>query len=193
MDESVPNVWPDSVAGGLGRASGGVGKRIDLRAGRPGELRQAEIDDLHLPRRRDEDVRGLDIPVHDAGGVRGLERIGRLDGQVEQERDRQRRAVDAVAQRLPVEQLHDEERQIAMPPDVVERADVRVVQRRGRPGLTLEPFERRRIGRELRRQKFDRDLTAEPRVLGAINDTHPALPDLVEDAVVRDGLADHRY
>ena len=95
--------------------------------------------------------------MDDAGGVRGVERIGDLHGEVEQRVDRQRRAVDAVAQRLAVEQLHDEERQIAVPADVVERADVRVVQRRGRPGLALEPLERRRI---LAESFADRNLTA---------------------------------
>jgi len=31
----------------------------------------------------------------------------------------------------------------------------------------------------------------QPRVLGLIDHTHPTTPELLDDAVVRDGLADH--
>ena len=39
-------------------------------------------------------------------------------------------------------------------------------------------------------QKFERDKTVQPGVLGLVNHTHPAAAQLLNDAVVRDGLAD---
>src|SRR5262245_47977127 len=39
-------------------------------------------------------------------------------------------------------------------------------------------------------QKFERDETVQPRVLSLINDTHPAATEFLDDAVMRDGLAD---
>ena len=41
-------------------------------------LRQAEVQDLGLPAPRDEDVRGLEVPVHDVLGVGGVQRVGDL-------------------------------------------------------------------------------------------------------------------
>ena len=40
-------------------------------------------------------------------------------------------------------------------------------------------------------QKFQGDKAAEPHILGLVDDTHPATAQLLNDAVVRDGLADH--
>jgi hypothetical protein len=58
-------------------------KRLHLHLG-TSQLRQAEIEDLHLSARRHEDVGWLDIAVDDALCVRGVERIGKLNGYVEQ-------------------------------------------------------------------------------------------------------------
>jgi hypothetical protein len=41
------------------------------------------------------------------------------------------------------------------------------------------------------RQEFQRDKTAQRDILGLIDHTHPAATQSLDDAVVRDGLADH--
>jgi hypothetical protein len=71
--------------------------------------------------------------------VRGLERIGRLDGEVEQERIGSGAPLMRLRSVCPSSSSMTRNGR-SPPPDVVERADVRVVQRRGRPGLTLEPL-----------------------------------------------------
>ena len=117
--------------------------------------------------------------------VRGLERVGDLDA-----RARGRRSTgsgpprDPLLQRLPVEQLHDDERLPVVLADVVDRADVRMVQRRGGAGLALEALQRLPGRGELGRQELERDLAAQPRVLGLVDDAHAAAADPVEDAVV---------
>ena len=46
-------------------------------------FRQAEIENLGLAARGDENVRWLDVAVNDALRVRRIQRIGNLDGEVE--------------------------------------------------------------------------------------------------------------
>ncbi len=50
---------------------------------------------------------------------------------------------------------------------------------------------RLRIGAGFGGQELDRDMAAEARVLGFIHHPHAAAAQLGEDAVVRDGVADH--
>lgn len=42
------------------------------------------------------------------------------------------------------------------------------------------------------RQELQRDLATEPNVFRSINDTHSSATELLENAVVGDGLTDHR-
>ena len=57
-------------------------------------LRQSEIHDLDLPARGDEDVRRLDVAMHHALGVRRIQRVRNLDGQIQQFVQLERRAAD---------------------------------------------------------------------------------------------------
>ena len=71
--------------------------------------------------------------------VRRVERVGDLDRRSRSACvGRQRALAEAVRQRLALEQLHDEVVGPVLVADVVERADVRVVERRDRPRLALE-------------------------------------------------------
>ena len=66
-------------------------------------LRQPEIQNLGVPALGDEDVGGLDVAVDDAFAVRGVQRVGNLDRQTEQNVGLQRacRRCDASASRRP--------------------------------------------------------------------------------------------
>ena len=78
-----------------------------------------------------------------------------------------------LAERRAVDHLHGQ----VVGTDVVERAEVGMVQRRHRAGLAREA-----IGELLRRDLY-RDLAAEPRVVGAIHVRHPTLAERLEDFV----------
>jgi hypothetical protein len=54
----------------------------------------------------------------------------------------------------------------------------------------LETGEGLRVASNLLRQKLEGDETVEPRVLSLVNHAHPTTAQLLDDAVVRDGLAD---
>src|ERR1700686_4448509 len=63
---------------------------------------------------------------------------------------------------------------------------------RGRgAGLALKSFAGSRIVLHLRRQEFQRDMAVQIEVFGFVDHTHPAAAQLLDDAIVRDGLADH--
>ena len=66
--------------------------------------------------------------MHDALGVRGAQRIGDLDSQVEQFIDVQRLSRDALPQRLAFQVLHGHERPAVGLADIVQRADIGMIQ-----------------------------------------------------------------
>ncbi len=190
MYESVPRVWPSSVACWAVVVSASC--PVTWSRLRLDEFGQTEVDDLDLAAIGHEDVAALDVAMDDAEAVRGVQRVGDLDAHFDQRVDRERSAVDAPPQRLAADHLHHEERQIAVPPDVEQRADIRMVERGRGPGFALEALEGDRILRELHRKEFDGDLPAEPRVLGPVDDTHAAFANFLQQAIVRNSLANHR-
>ena len=74
------------------------------------------------------------------GGVQG---IGDLNGQTENFVDRQRTAPNPVLQRLAFEKFQNEERLLLVFAYVVNGADVRMVECRGRPCFPLKTLQRR--------------------------------------------------
>ena len=76
-------------------------------------------------------------------------------------------------ERFALQVLHDEEIKAVLPADVVEGADVRMVQTRSRPGLALESLSQVGIVGHMAGENFDRDGSVEPRVRGSIHFPHP--------------------
>ncbi len=146
------------------------------------ELREAEVQDLHAPVPGDEQVLGLQIAMHDPLLVRRRQAMRNLQRIVDRLPLRQLPARQRRAQRLPLEQLrHDVRSAVAfIPPDVMDRGDVRMIQNPCRPGLLLETAQAIRVGRERGRQHLDRDLAAQARILRPIHLSHPARADLTE-------------
>jgi hypothetical protein len=80
--------------------------------------------------------------VDDALRVRGVQRIGELNGHLEQVVDLEGPAREALPQRLAFEQFHRNERLALGLADVVDGADVRMIERRRRTRFPLKPPER---------------------------------------------------
>jgi hypothetical protein len=66
-----------------------------------------------------------------------------------------------------------------------------MVQRRGGSGLPLKPVERLPVAGHAARKKLERDVPAESKVFGTVDDAHAAVPKLLEDPVVGNGPANH--
>src|SRR5579864_2663187 len=82
-----------------------------------------------------------------------------------------------------------------VPFDPVYRRDVRMIERRQRLGFSCEPGEALRVVRERLRKEFDRHVTVEPGVAGAVDLAHAARAEEREDLVRTDwgaGCKRHR-
>src|SRR6185503_17980173 len=77
--------------------------------------------------------------------------------------------------------------------DVVERADIRVIEVRDHARFALEAHDRTGVGAGVVRKKLDRHLAAEPRVFGFVDDTHAAGAEPRKNLVVRNRPADHSW
>ena len=66
-----------------------------------------------------------------------------------------------------------------------------MIQRGGGTGFPPEAIQGLRILRNVVRKEFQSDEAPEVDVLGFVNNTHPAAAQLLDDVVVRDGLANH--
>ena len=123
--------------------------------------------------------------------MRGVQAVGDLDGEREEALRRQRALRQDLVEGRALEQLHRDEVVAVLCSDVVDRADVRVVQDRGRARLALESLDGLRPVEHLLGDELQGDVTAEPDVLGLVDDAHAALAEHLENAVVGDRLAYH--
>ena len=99
---------------------------------------------------------------------------------------RQRPLVQAVRQRLAVEQLHREKRLAFVLADLEELADVRVADGRGRACLAKQPVPHLRIRR--RKDGLDGDRALQALVQRFVDDAHAASADQADDAIVPDSV-----
>ena len=87
------------------------------------------------------------------------------------------------AERLAFDQLHDEKRDALRVADVVDRADLRVVQARDDARFAVEPLAESRIGGQRGRQHLERHRSIEPRVTPAVDFSHSARAEQAGDFV----------
>jgi hypothetical protein len=91
-----------------------------------------------------------------------------------------------VLQSLPVDEFHHDKGPAILFPDVIDRANVRMTQRRGGFGFAAESFESRSVVRGVVRQKFESDPAVKADVLRLVNHAHATAAQLLGDAIVRD-------
>ena len=94
-------------------------------------------------------------------------------------------------QGLAVEKLHGDEGLAVFFADFVNGADVGVVQCGGGLGFALKTGESLRIAGYVIGKELEGDEAVKARVFRFVDDAHAAAAELLDDAVVRDGLADH--
>ena len=68
-----------------------------------------------------------------------------------------------------------------------------MIERRCRTRLEHESLHSGLIFQEIRRKEFQRHFAAQGEILGLIDHSHPAAAQLAGDAIVRDGLVQHRW
>src|SRR5204863_2473761 len=113
--------------------------------------REAEIGEIGVTAFVDEDVRRLDVAVHESALVRSIEGVGNWLQQVERALGRER-AAGFGEEPLQVSSVHEAHRDVELPADLaclVDRNDRRMIERCSQPRLTEEPLPKAIVRRQL--------------------------------------------
>ena len=119
---------------------------------------------------------GLQIAVDDAVPVCGGKRVRDFDAEAEDLCERQRPAFETRRQRLPFKKFEDEELRVMVAADVVQAADVRVIERGDRLSLGRESGAEFCVTRQLRREHLHGDLPVEACVASPVHLAHASGP-----------------
>ena len=103
------------------------------------ELGEPEVEDLRIAVGTHHDVLGLDVPMHQAAGMRRRQRTRHLDADVHDVAHRQGALPQAVPQRLALDELGHDVGAAVQLAEVVHDHDVGVVQARRGPRFLTEP------------------------------------------------------
>ena len=115
------------------------------------KFRQAKVQNLRLAALSDEDIGRLDVPMDDSLRVRRVQRVRDLNRQVKQRIRLQGLTLDMLLERLAFQQLHRDERLPLALVNVVDRTNVRVIERGSGFSFTSETFQAT-LGRTLTAQ-----------------------------------------
>jgi hypothetical protein len=166
MYETVPRATP-----GLVRLTSSPSVVVAASARGFGDLFcEAEVENFRLAAIGDENIRGLDVAMDDAFGVRCVERVGNFHAEGEKSVHVRGARCDALLDGLTLQQLHGDEALAVVLGDFVDGADIGMVQGSRGSRFAQEAFESLLVSGNIAGEKFQRD-----------------------DAVVRDALANKRF
>ncbi len=183
VDRQALDLLGCGVVGGAEELPGRGEPQRHLRALAQPEVRQVDVLRPSRPLVQ-QDVRGLDVPVHQADSVRGVQR-GRHRG--DDRRDPVRWQRPLTAQQRPdvpaPHQAHGDEQHLADLAGVVHRDDVRVLDGRRRPRLPDEALPEHVVRAHRRRHDLQRHQPVQPLIARAEDHGHPARADLLLEPV----------
>ncbi len=155
------------------------------------DLRQSEIEDLCVTALGHEDIGGLDIAMDDSLTMGRVQRIGDLNGERQYGFELNRPSRDEMLERDAVEEFHGDKRLAVLLANVVDRANVGMVQRRCCLRFALEARQCLSVARNVVRQEFEGYKTVKARVLSLVHHSHSTAAELSDYAVVRNRRVDH--
>ena len=126
--------------------------------------------------------------MHDTHLVRPREALGHLDGHVQGLTYFESAASELLFERLAGIVGHCNEQLPVVFANVVDGADVLMVEGGGSLGLLHETLFGSGALAQVRREKFQRDGTVQAGVTGLIHNAHAATSELAEDLIVGDGF-----
>ena len=142
-----------------------------------------------MPALGDKYIRRLDVAMHDPFRVRRIQSVRHFDPDLEQPIHFHRLARDQVLQRRAVEILHHDERMPILLANLMNRANVRMVQSRSGASLAAKAFEGLRVAHHVIGQELQRHEAAKLSILGLIDNAHASAAKLLNNAVVRNRAA----
>ena len=153
------------------------------------DFRQTEVQNFCNTPIGDKNIARLDIPVNDPFRVCGVECVRDLDSPRQDHLDLQRSPRDAVCQSHPGQKFHRDESLAVLFTNVIDGADVGMVQGRCCFGLASKPLQCLAVLGDGFRQKLKGHEAVKPGVFRLIDHTHPATAELFDNPVVRYGSA----
>jgi hypothetical protein len=144
---------------------------------------EAEVEHLRNTVRPEQDVRGLEIAVHDAALMRRLQRIDDLSGDGQRLLDRNRADHNAVSECQPFDQLHRKRRAAIAAVDAVDLRDVLVIERGQHFGLSLKSCQTASVANKGRGEHLQSDIAFQVEISGAVDLAHAARADEADDFV----------
>ena len=126
--------------------------------------------------------------MHDARAVGLCQPPPNLLGDIHRLVQRQRPPFDPLLERPPlVVRHHQVQLAVGCLVDLVDGANVGVVEGRCRLGFLEKPLLGHFVAGQVRREELDGDLALQPRVLGRVDDPHPTCAKLSQDRVRAEG------
>ena len=144
---------------------------------------QAEVEHLHRAVGPDDHVGRFEIAMNNAPRVRGGERVGHGNGHPERVGKPQALPRNQRIEAFAPHVLHHDEIVIGRRLDLVNRDDVRMIERGCRLRLLDEAPAAALVGQAIGRQHLDGHFAAEPRVAGAIDFAHAPGTDWTEHLI----------
>ena len=134
---------------------------------------------------------GLQIPMHDARRMRARQTVGHLDRDPQRFRQSHAAARNQSVERTARDKLHrDEVRAISLR-NLMNRDDIRMAERRGRPRLLHKAPPPLRIRHLARQQQLERHEPVELRIARLVDHAHAALSQLFEHLEVGERAPGH--
>src|SRR5579885_1341979 len=127
--------------------------------------------------------------MNDSFAVRRVQRIGNVACETEDLFERQRLTSDPLLQRLAFKELHRDKSSATFLADIINGANIRVIQCRCGLRFSMEALLRCGIRRGRRGKELQCHSAMQPGVLGLVHHTHSADAQLPYNSIVRDDLA----
>ena len=129
--------------------------------------------------------------MDDAFGVGGVECVGDFNGEGNELIAGKRATADEMVERDAIEELHGDEGLALVLPDIVDGANVGMVESGRGLSFATETGQSLGIAGEFGGEKLEGDEAMQARVFGLVDDAHAASAEFFGDAVVRDGIGGH--
>src|SRR6266496_2544052 len=154
-------------------------------------LGKSEIENFGVSALGHKNIRRLDVTMDNALGMSGVEGLSNFNSHAQHGFELQRATGDHVLQRDPIQIFHDDVGFTVLLADIVDGANIGMVQGRSSLGFATKTGERLGVASDFFRKEFERNKTVEARVFGLVHHAHAAATQLFDYFVMGNALADH--
>ena len=154
------------------------------------ELCEAEVENFGVAAVGDENVGGLYVAMNDVFLMGGIERVGNFNAERDEHFEGDRTLGDVLLQCGALEEFHGDEGLAVCFANVVDGADVGMIECGGGLGFALEAGEGTGVVADIFGKKFQRYVPMKAIVFGFVDDAHAAGAEAFENAIVGERLAD---